>query len=373
MGGGAGAPGDDGAGMAHAAPRRRGDACDEPDHRLLHLRFLEEFRGFFLGRSADLADHDDGLSVGIGEKELEAIDEIGAVDWITADTDAARLAQPGRGGLRHRLIGQGPGTRDDADMALGVDMAGHDADLALLRRDDARAIGADEPGLGTGQGPLHRHHIEDGDTLGNTHHERDLGIDRLENRVGGEGRRDINDAGRSIRRPHRALDRVEDREIEMAGAALPRGHPAHHLGAVGDRLLGMERPLGAGEALANDLGRRIDENRHQAASFTALTTFSAASARLSAERMGSPDSARIFLPSRTLVPSSRTTSGTWRLTSRAAATIPSAITSQRMMPPKILTRIPSTLGSERMSLKAVVTRSLVAPPPTSRKLAGAPP
>ena len=34
--------------------------------------------------------------------------------------------------------------------------------------------------------------------------------------------------------------------------------------------------------------------------------------------MGSPDSARIFLPSLTLVPSSRTTSGTCKFTSRAA-------------------------------------------------------
>ena len=91
----------------------------------------------------------------------------------------------------------------------------------------------------------------------------------------------------------------------------------------------------------------------------ALTTFSAASARLSADRIGRPDSARIFLPSSTFVPSSRTTSGTCRLTSRAAATTPSAITSQRMMPPKMLTRMPSTLASDRMILKAAVTRSRV--------------
>ena len=43
------------------------------------------------------------------------------------------------------------------------------------------------------------------------------------------------------------------------------------------------------------------------------------------------------------------------------------------VPLKILTKMPLTLGSERMSLKAAVTRSVVAPPPTSRKLAGEPP
>ena len=49
---------------------------------------------------------------------------------------------------------------------------------------------------------------------------------------------------------------------------------------------------------------------------------------------------------------------------------PSAMTSQRMMPPKMLTRMPFTCGSEVMILKASVTFSFVAPPPTSRKLAG---
>ncbi|EDP66521.1 malate dehydrogenase [alpha proteobacterium BAL199] len=135
----------------------------------------------------------------------------------------------------------------------------------------------------------------------------------------------------------------------------------------------MEGTLAAGEALADDLRVLVDENRHQAASFTALTIFSAASPRLSADTIGRPESARICLPSSTFVPSRRTTSGTCRLTSRAAATTPSAITSQRMIPPKMLTRMPSTFLSDRMILNAAVTRSLVAPPPTSRKFAGSPP
>src|ERR1700757_2296200 len=159
----------------------------------------------------------------------------------------------------------------------------------------------------------------------------------------------------------------------MPGAAFAWRHTADHLGAVGDRLLGVEGALGAGDPLADHLGRGVDEDRHQAASLTAVTTFCAASARFSAVKIGSPDCCRMRLPSSTLVPSRRTTSGTCRLTSRAAATTPSAITSQRMIPPKMLTRMPSTFGSLRISLNAVATRSRVAPPPTSRKLAGLPP
>ena len=44
-----------------------------------------------------------------------------------------------------------------------------------------------------------------------------------------------------------------------------------------------------------------------------------------------------------------------------------------MMPPKMLTKIPFTLGSAGMILNAAVTFSAVAPPPTSRKFAGSPP
>jgi hypothetical protein len=69
----------------------------------------------------------------------------------------------------------------------------------------------------------------------------------------------------------------------------------------------------------------------------------------------------------------RTTSGTDRCTSLAAATTPVAMVSHFMMPPKMLTRMPFTFGLASISLKASVTFSVVAPPPTSRKLAGSAP
>ena len=47
------------------------------------------------------------------------------------------------------------------------------------------------------------------------------------------------------------------------------------------------------------------------------------------------------------------------------------MTSHFMMPPKMLTKIAFTLGLLRMIWKAFVTCSCVAPPPTSRKFAGA--
>ncbi len=105
----------------------------------------------------------------------------------------------------------------------------------------------------------------------------------------------------------------------------------------------------------------------------ASTTFCAASAIVSALMIGRPESASIFLPSSSLVPFIRTTSGTLRFIALQAAMTPSAIVSQLMMPPKMLTRIALTFGFFSMILKASVTFSAVAPPPTSRKLAGSPP
>ena len=82
---------------------------------------------------------------------------------------------------------------------------------------------------------------------------------------------------------------------------------------------------------------------------------------------------RIRRPSSTLVPASRTTSGTWRSISRAACTTPWATQSHRLIPAKMLTSIASMLLSESTRRNAAATRSGEAPPPTSRKLAGAPP
>ena len=52
--------------------------------------------------------------------------------------------------------------------------------------------------------------------------------------------------------------------------------------------------------------------------------------------------------------------------------MPSAMTSQRTIPPKILIRTVLTLSSDSIILKASATLSASAVPPTSRKLAGSP-
>ena len=271
--------------MAHAAAGRRGAPGDEADHRLLAAALgfvLEELRGVLLRRAADLADHDDRLGRLVGEKHLQHVDELGALDRIAADADRGGLAEAFLGGLEHRLVGQRAGARHDADLAGLEDVARHDADLAFAGRHHARAIRSDQPRFRAAQRALDLDHVGDRNAFGDADDQRDLGLDRLADRVGRAGRRHIDHAGVAAGLFPRFGHGVEHRQAEMGRAAFAGRGAADHLGAVGDRLLGMEGAVLAGEALADDFGVLVDEDGHQAASFTALTIFCAASSRSSA-------------------------------------------------------------------------------------------
>src|SRR6056297_1327905 len=108
---------DDGAGVAHAAARRRGAPGDEAGNRLLAALLglvLEELRGVLFRRAADLADHDDALGLVIGEEPFQHVDMLGPLDRVAADTHACGLPEPHIGGLLDRLVGEGARTRDHA-------------------------------------------------------------------------------------------------------------------------------------------------------------------------------------------------------------------------------------------------------------------
>ena len=85
------AAGDDGARMSHAPSGRGRASRDAARDRLFPacLRLVrDELGGFFLGRSADLADHDDRLGLRVAEQQIERVDMLGPLDRVTADADA---------------------------------------------------------------------------------------------------------------------------------------------------------------------------------------------------------------------------------------------------------------------------------------------
>src|SRR5262249_27745812 len=158
---------------------------------------------------------------------------------------------------------------------------------------------------------------------------RNFGVDRFADGVRGTHRRNVNDARVCLRFRPRFRDRVEHRKIEMRRAALTGRNASDHLGAVLDRLFGMECSVLAGETLTNIFRFFFDGDRLYLHPFPALTFFCAASWRSWAETTLSPHPLMIFFPRSTFVPPSLTPSGTLSPPSFTAATTPSAITSQR--------------------------------------------
>ncbi len=251
--------------MAHAAARRRRTAGDEAGHRLLAatLGFVaQELGGVFFGRAADFADHDDRLGGFVGQEHFQDVDELGALDRVAADADSGRLTEARIGRLEHGFIGQGAGTRHDTDRTRREDVARHDADLALVGRQDARAVRPDQARLGALQRLLHLDHVEHRNAFGDADDQFDLGIDGFQDRVGREGGRHVDGrrGGAGLRLGFG--DGVEHRQFQVGRATLAGRDAADHLGAVGNGLAGVEGALGAGDALADDLGFGINQNGH---------------------------------------------------------------------------------------------------------------
>jgi hypothetical protein len=277
--GGVGAAGDQRAGMAHALAGGAVTPAMKPDDRLLHV-VLAPARGFGLVGAADLADHDDGVGFRIVVEGLHHVDVLQAVDRVAADADRAGLAQADLGELRHGFIGERAGARDDADAALAVDVAGHDADLDLVGRDQAGAVGAQQQRLLAALGFLglhlvaHFQHVAHRDAFGDADRQVQVGFDGFPDRRGGA-------RGRHVDHGHGGaglllggfLHRGEDRDVEDLLAGLLRVH-ARHEAVLAVRvflaLLGVELAGLARDALGDDPGVLVDVDRHDFSSLGLL-------------------------------------------------------------------------------------------------------
>src|SRR5205807_1694477 len=110
---------------------------------------------------------------GVRIEKLDDIKVRRAVHGVATDADTGALADAAGGELPDRFIGQCPAARDDADVALFVDVTGCNADaaaavriFAFTGRDDAGAVWADKAGLEIAlQGALYADHVADGDAL----------------------------------------------------------------------------------------------------------------------------------------------------------------------------------------------------------------
>src|SRR5580704_2369599 len=368
--------GEYGPGMTHLAARRRGHPGHVGDHRLGH-RGGDEFGRLLLRRAADLADHHDGPGVGVALEGGQAVDEAGARHRVTTDPHAGGLAHPLLGQLVEGLVGEGPRPADDAHRPAGHgDVTGGDPDVALARGDDAGAVRTEQPGgrVLTDQAVVGQGLVPGRDPLGDAHHEGNAGGGGLDDGIGGElgGHRDERGVGPG------GLDRLGHRgeyRDALDLLAPPVGVGAgHHPGPVGPVAQPVVEALtGGADALDDHRGALVDEDAHDRPPARATARRAASSMVGSATSRSERWSARISRPATALVPSNRNTMGEPMSTRSSASSTPLATSSTRVIPPKMLTRIERTAGSELITSSAAAITSALAPPPMSRKLAADPP
>src|SRR5512136_2842757 len=163
--------------------------------------------------------------------------------------------------------------------------------------------------------------------------------------------------------PHGFLNGVIHRDTMDLLATFSRRYSCHNtpstnLLCIGIHQANVELPLFSRGALHKNTGLLITVD-HAATSTAFFTTRSIVSS------ISYPFSASIALPSASLVPASLTITF-WGI---SAAIIPFATSSHFVIPPSRFTTITFTDGTLPTSLTACITRSLSAPPPTSRKFA----
>src|SRR5690606_25363867 len=166
--------------------------------------------------------------------------------------------------LEHRFVGQRAGARDDADVALLVNVAGRDADaaaaagiLAGAGGDEAGAVRADEASAFAGHRAFHANHVLDRNALGDRDGEIKVGGDRFERRVAGERRRDEDRGDGGAGRGGGFGDGIENRHamrtvFEELSAFAGRD-ASDELRAVVEREPRVTRAEFAGDALNEDL------------------------------------------------------------------------------------------------------------------------
>src|SRR5437667_7459999 len=252
--------------MAHALAGRRRDAGDEADHGFFHVRF-DPARTGLLGVATDLAHHDHRVGVGVVVEHLHDVDMLQAVDRVAADAYAGRLAQPTLHQLTDRLVGQCARARNDANAPLLVYLAGHDADLDLVGRDDAWTVGADKDGLFALHAVTRANHVAHRDAFGDADDQVELRIDSLVDRGGGKGWWHVDDRDGRTRAflgfLHGAVD-CNTLEALTGLVGVHAGNEAVPAVGVVAAHAGVERSGLARDALGHHFRVFADENAHGA-------------------------------------------------------------------------------------------------------------
>ena len=226
---------------------------------------LDPARASLFGIAADLAYHDHRVRLGFVVEELHHVDMLQSVHRVAANAHARRLPETLLHQLSNRFVGQGAGARHHANAALLVNVAGHDADLDLVGRNDAGTVGTDENRLLALHLLARANHVAHGHALGDANDEIELGVDRLVDRRGGERWRHIDDRHRRAGPLFGFLHGAKDRyafELLPGLLRIDAGNVALAAMGIVARHAGMKLAGLTGDALGDDLAVLADENTH---------------------------------------------------------------------------------------------------------------
>ncbi len=196
------------------------------------------------------------------------------------------------GQLADRFVRQRAAAAYDADMARLMNLAGHNAHLALARRNDTRAIGANQARAASAQHGRDANHVDGGNALGDAHGQWQTRIDGFENRIGRVRRRNENKRRVSAGFAHGVCHRIEYGNTFVLAATLARRHSRDDARTVSNHLLRVETSLAPRKALHDHSGLTVNQNAHRAPP-ARRTAFSAPSFMPSAIVKLSPESRRI--------------------------------------------------------------------------------
>ncbi|MNJ55813.1 hypothetical protein D3C77_513310 [compost metagenome] len=200
------------------------------------------------------------------------IDKFRSFNRVASDAYRRRLADAAGSQLVYRLVSKRSASGYYADMTRHMDVARHNTDFALSRRNDARAVRSDQYRLLSFHITGNLDHIEHRNTFRNADHKLHFGFYRFENRICGKCWRDINNACRCPGGLFRFLYGIEYRQADRFAvfqrnfyfrAAFARRGAAYHLRTVIQGAFRVEQSRFSGNALCNHFRIFIDQNTHR--------------------------------------------------------------------------------------------------------------
>src|ERR1044072_8426637 len=109
-----------------------------------------------------------------------------------------------------------------------MNVSGHDADLALAGRDDARTVWSNQTGQLIAEVLFHLHHIERWNAFSNTNHHGNSRISGFHYGVGSERRRNVDHGSIGAHFFDGIGDSVEDGNSLVRCSTLSRRPPTHN-------------------------------------------------------------------------------------------------------------------------------------------------